>query len=53
MIIGRRYPLLRWSTIPTMAGISNGKPPSMKPFNPVEHGLNQDFVLTNFTKMKG
>lgn len=25
----------------------------MKPFNPVEHGLSANFVLTNFTKMKG
>lgn len=32
---------------------SNGKPPQMKPFNPVEHGLKPDFVLTNYTKMKG
>ena len=31
----------------------NGKPPAMKPFDPVEHGLEADFVLTNFTKMKG
>lgn len=33
--------------------ISNGRPPEMPPFNPVEHGLSQDFILTNFTKMKG
>lgn len=32
---------------------SNGKPPPMKPFEPVEHGLEANFVLTNFTKMKG
>lgn len=32
---------------------SNGKPPAMKPFEPTEHGLTADFVLTNFTKMKG
>ena len=32
---------------------SNGKPPPMKPFEPVEHGLDANFVLTNFTKMKG
>ena len=31
----------------------NGKPPPMKPFDPVEHGLSPNFVLTNFTKMKG
>ncbi len=32
---------------------SNGKPQNYKPFNPVEHGLPSDFVLTNYTKMKG
>lgn len=32
---------------------SNGKPQQMKPFDPVEHGLPADFVLTNYTKMKG
>ena len=31
----------------------NGKPPARKPFDPVEHGLDSNFVLTNFTKMKG
>ena len=31
----------------------NGKPPKMKPFNPLDHGLSADFILTNFTKMKG
>jgi hypothetical protein len=34
-------------------GSGNGKPRAMKPFDPVEHGLKNDFVLTNFTKMKG
>lgn len=32
---------------------SNGSPPAMRPFRPEEHGLSSDFVLTNFTKMKG
>jgi hypothetical protein len=32
---------------------SNGKPITMKPFNPEEHGLSPSFILTNFTKMKG
>lgn len=32
---------------------SNGKPQKLKPFDPVEHGLPADFVLTNYTKMKG
>ena len=31
----------------------NGKPAQMKPFVPTEHGLSADFILTNFTKMKG
>jgi len=33
--------------------VKNGRPPMMTPFNPVEHGLSSDFILTNFTKMKG
>lgn len=32
---------------------SNGKPKPMKPFNPLDHGLPKDFILTNYTKMKG
>jgi len=32
---------------------SNGKPKPLKPFDPVSYGLSKDFVLTNFTKMKG
>lgn len=32
---------------------SNGKPPPTRPFDPVEHGLRSDYILTNFTKMKG
>jgi hypothetical protein len=32
---------------------SNGKPPKMPPFEPKEHGLDESFVLTNYTKMKG
>ena len=32
---------------------ANGKPPSLPRFKPEEHGLRADFVLTNFTKMKG
>lgn len=32
---------------------SNGKPENMKPFVPTEYGLSADFVLTNYTKMKG
>lgn len=32
---------------------TNGEPPRMKPFDPVEHGLKADFVMTNYTKMKG
>ena len=32
---------------------SNGKPENLKPFNPLDHGLSSDFVLTNYTKMKG
>jgi hypothetical protein len=31
----------------------NGKPPAMKRFDPLDYGLTSDFVLTNFTKMKG
>jgi hypothetical protein len=31
----------------------NGKPPPMPIFDPVDHGLRSDFILTNFTKMKG
>jgi len=33
--------------------VKNGRPPMMTPFNPVEHGLSSEFILTNFTKMKG
>lgn len=33
--------------------LSNGKPPNIKPFVPSEYGLPSDFVLTNYTKMKG
>jgi hypothetical protein len=33
--------------------VNNGKPPPLPRFDPVSHGLNADFVLTNFTKMKG
>ena len=33
--------------------IPNGRPPVMPPFDPVQHGLSKDFILTNFTKMKG
>ena len=32
---------------------SNGKPPALAPFDPTQHGLDANFVLTNFTKMKG
>jgi hypothetical protein len=32
---------------------SNGKQVKMKPFNPAEHNLPPDFILTNYTKMKG
>ena len=32
---------------------NNGKPKLMKPFQPLDYGLSKDFVLTNFTKMKG
>ena len=32
---------------------SNGKPPALAPFDPTQHGLDGNFVLTNFTKMKG
>lgn len=32
---------------------NNGKPPPMKPFVPGEYGLDDSFILTNFTKMKG
>jgi hypothetical protein len=39
---------------PFSTGVSsNGKPPKMAPFNPLDHGLNASFILTNFTKMKG
>lgn len=31
----------------------NGKPPKRKAFDPVDYGLSESFVLTNFTKMKG
>lgn len=33
--------------------IKNGRPPIMPHFNPLDHGLSSDFILTNFTKMKG
>lgn len=33
--------------------LTNGKPPKIKPFVPEDHGLSTDFVLTNYTKMKG
>ncbi len=33
--------------------LDNGRPPVMAPFNPEDHGLSKDFILTNFTKMKG
>ena len=32
---------------------ANGKPPPRAPFEPTQHGLDGNFVLTNFTKMKG
>lgn len=32
---------------------SHGKPPKKEPFDPVKYGLSSDFVMTNFTKMKG
>jgi len=34
-------------------GLASGKPPLVRPFVPAEHGLKEDFVLTNYTKMKG
>jgi len=37
----------------TLNGLTSGKPPPVKPFVPAEHGLREDFVLTNYTKMKG
>ena len=51
-MLGLSSQLRSFLLVPKMRN-SNGKPPSMKPFNPVEHGLSEDFVLTNFTKMKG
>lgn len=39
--------------LPLVQYRSNGKPQKMKIFDPVEHGLPADFVLTNYTKMKG
>ncbi len=33
--------------------IDNGRPIELAPFKPEDHGLSSDFVLTNFTKMKG
>ena len=32
---------------------SHGKPPNQEPFNPSQYGLSSDFIMTNFTKMKG
>ena len=32
---------------------TNGRPAQRKPWNPVDHGLSADFVLTNFTELKG
>ncbi len=32
---------------------SVGKPKQMEHFKPEEHGLDESFVLTNYTKMKG
>jgi hypothetical protein len=32
---------------------SNGKPPPVPRFDPADHGLRSDYILTNFTKMKG
>lgn len=39
--------------IKVMFSTSNGKPKADKPFHPPDYGLSPDFVLTNFTKMKG
>lgn len=39
--------------LPIVQYKSNGKPHNIKPFDPVDHGLPADFVLTNYTKMKG
>jgi len=33
--------------------LDNGQPPDLPPFKPEDHGLRPDFILTNFTKMKG
>lgn len=44
---------LRSLLLPIAQYKSNGKPQKMKPFDPVSHGLPADFVLTNYTKMKG
>ena len=33
--------------------VDNGRPPNQIPFKPEDHGLSHDFILTNFTKMKG
>ncbi len=35
------------------SSMKNGRPVNCQPFNPVEHGLSEEFILTNFTKMKG
>jgi|JI6StandDraft_1071083.scaffolds.fasta_scaffold13653_7 hypothetical protein len=37
----------------TLYRAASGKPPQVKPFLPAEYGLKEDFVLTNYTKMKG
>lgn len=51
-LLGRRSVVLSKASY-SQGFPSNGKPPPMKPFEPVEHGLDANFVLTNFTKMKG
>jgi hypothetical protein len=33
--------------------LDNGQPPNLPPFKPEDHGISPDFIMTNFTKMKG
>jgi selenide,water dikinase len=33
--------------------MKNGLPPIRKEFNPEEYGLNKEFLLTNFSDLKG
>lgn len=54
MIRRHSFKLLSNKRMNTYAfSLDNGQPPNIPPFKPEDHGLSSDFIMTNFTKMKG